>query len=630
MLQLIRGNVGSWFIKILFGFLILSFAVWGIGDIFRGGGVRASVATVGDERIPVQRLVEAFQAELGRLQQIFGPTLDVQLALNIGLLDQAMDGLVTESLFNQAAGSLGVRTPDQVIKTAIEEEPLFQDGSGQFSREQFNRFLRASGRDESAYLASRRQDLSRQGLVSAISAGATIPDTLAEALHRYRNETRHIAAILIESDTVGDVAPPTEEQVEDFYREREPDFMAPEYRVLRVVSLTPSDIAEGVEIAEDEIRAQYDYQLDLYESPEQRAFEQIVVADEEIAVQIAEAASGGLPLADAIATMDASQVSVIPLELAPRADFLPVLADAGFDLPAGATSAPVKSPFGWHVLQVTEIVEGGIRTYDEVRPEIERELKLEGALDTLFEVANKFDDLLASDLDIGEAADELGLPVTVTSPVARDGSLRNGGVQEGLSSLPQVLATGFTLFEGATSPLEQTADDGYFIVRAEQVIESALRPLDEVRDTVVAGWTAQQTNAAAQALAEATAERLDANHPIADIAAEIGAVTVEHGELRRDGANSGTLPQPLVESVFAAEVGDVALSPTERGYVVARLEAVKPAPASNETELQDIASGQSQAIAGDLLAGFALSLRSEYDVDIDRDSMSRLFQQEPQ
>ena len=65
MLQLIRGKVGSWFIKILFVFLILSFAVWGIGDLFRGGGVRATVATVGDERITVPQLTGAFSGSWG-------------------------------------------------------------------------------------------------------------------------------------------------------------------------------------------------------------------------------------------------------------------------------------------------------------------------------------------------------------------------------------------------------------------------------------------------------------------------------------------------------------------------------------------------------------------------------------
>ena len=61
--------------------------------------------------------------------------------------------------------------------------------------------------------------------------------------------------------------------------------------------------------------------------------------------------------------------------------------------------------------------------------------------------------------------------------------------------------------------------------------------------------------------------------------------------------------------------------------MVAKLEAVIPAPASDGDTLRDIAAGQAQAMAGDLLAGFAQSLRAQYDVDIDRASINRLYQQ---
>ena len=114
---------------------------------------------------------------------------------------------------------------------------------------------------------------------------------------------------------------------------------------------------------------------------------------------------------------------------------------------------------------------------------------------------------------------------------------------------------------------------------------------------------------------------------MAEIAAEIGAVLFEQADLRRDGANRGALTEEIVTSIFDAAIGDIALSPSENGYVVARLDEVIPAPAVTDTARQDIASGQAQAITGDLLAGFSQSLRSQYDVDIDRDSMARLFQQ---
>ena len=627
MLQIIRGKVGSWFIKILFVLIAIALGGVGLTDIFGGTGVGATVATVGSERITVQRLTNAFQIQLQQLQRQYGPSFSVELAINLGMMDQTIEGLVNEALFDQAADTLGLRTPDSVIADAIREDPLFQDRTGQFSQVQFNNYLAATRVDEPSFVAQRRRELARQELISVIGASAAVPDTLAEALHRYRNETRHITAILIGSATVGDVGAPTEEEIGAYYRENEQQFMAPEYRELRVISLTAEAVAETVEFSEEQLLAEYELRRDQFDTPEQRAFDQIVVSDEEVAARIAEAAAGGLTLAEAVDTVEDAQVSVIPLELAPRSEFLPALADAGFALAEDGVSAPVNSPFGWHVLQVTEILTGGVPEFETVREEIETELKLDEARELVFALSDDLDDLIASDVSLDDAAAQLGLPLHVTGPVARDGSLRDGGRLDGIPALPMVLDVGFTQFELATSPPEETPDEDFFVVRTEQVIAPALRPIDEVRDEIVAAWVERQTAAAAEALAETIAERLDSGDSVADVAAEFGAVMVEQSDLRRDGANRGTLPEALVASVFDISTGDVAIAPAADGHVVAKLEAVIAAPASDSGTLEDIAAGQSRAIAGDLLAGFAASLRSEYDIDIDRTSISRLYQQ---
>ncbi len=629
MLQVIRGKVGSWFIKILFVLIAVALGGVGLTGIFGGGGVRATVATVGSDRITVERLTDAFELQLMRLQQQFGPVFDVQLAINLGLMDQAIEGLVNESLFDQAAGRLGVQAPDAVIVEEIRANPLFQDGTGRFSEVQFNNFLRANQASEASFVAERRREMARQDLIAVIDAGAAVPDTLAEALHRYRNETRHITAIVIDTVAVGDVAAPTEEEIAAYYAENEADYMAPEYRVLRVVSLTAEAVAETIEFPEDEVRAAYELRLDDFDTPEERAFDQIVVSDEETAAQIAQAAAGGLTLAEAVETVEGAEVAVIPLELAPRDEFLPALAEAGFALSHGAISEPVNSPFGWHVLQVTEIAEGGVPSFESVRDEIEAELKLDEARDLVFDLSNELDDLVASDVSLDAAAAQLGLPLHVIGPVSRDGALRDGGRQEGIPALPQVLQIGFGQFDQATSPLEETPEEEFFVVRTEEIIAPALRPLDEVRDEIVAAWTEERVTAAAEALAETTSERLDAGETVADVAAELGAVMVEQSDLRRDGANRGTLPEELVASVFEISTGDVAIAQAADGYVVARLEDVIPAPASDTGALEVIAAGQAQAMAGDLLAGFAQSLRGEFDVDIDRNSINRLYQTQP-
>ncbi len=94
MLQAIRDRAGSWVAKALFGLLILTFAVWGIGDIFRRGGGETTVLVVGEQKVPATALQTAWRNELDRIRNIFGGAIDTAQAKAIGLLDQVIDGVV--------------------------------------------------------------------------------------------------------------------------------------------------------------------------------------------------------------------------------------------------------------------------------------------------------------------------------------------------------------------------------------------------------------------------------------------------------------------------------------------------------------------------------------------------------
>src|SRR5687768_16803235 len=97
MLQALRSTVGSWVVKILFVLLILSFAVWGIGDIFRGN-TSTTVAEVGDVKISTSELDNAFRQEVNRLRQMMGGQIDAEQARALGLVEQSLQQLVQSTL----------------------------------------------------------------------------------------------------------------------------------------------------------------------------------------------------------------------------------------------------------------------------------------------------------------------------------------------------------------------------------------------------------------------------------------------------------------------------------------------------------------------------------------------------
>ncbi|MCH7543360.1 MAG: SurA N-terminal domain-containing protein, partial [Proteobacteria bacterium] len=140
MLQALRKQTGSWIVKILLGLLILSFAVWGINDIFLGERDPV-VAEVGGVKITSSQLNREFRRELARVSPMFGGRLDREQAKQLGLLDGALDGLVNRILFSLGTRDLGLAISEQLVKQTIRANPEFHDDRGRFDRRLFSNVL---------------------------------------------------------------------------------------------------------------------------------------------------------------------------------------------------------------------------------------------------------------------------------------------------------------------------------------------------------------------------------------------------------------------------------------------------------------------------------------------------------
>ena len=186
MLQAIRKQTKSWLVGILFGLLILSFAIWGIGDIFRGGGRAIAVAEVGDVRISTVEFSRDFQRQIRQ----FGGRIDSELAHQLGFVDQVLARMVRRTLLDLGAARAGIAIGDDLVRAIIFATPAFHDESGRFDRSLFEQFLFQTGLIEEAYVALLRRDLARGQLTGAVTAGGIAPDRLVDALYRYRREQR--------------------------------------------------------------------------------------------------------------------------------------------------------------------------------------------------------------------------------------------------------------------------------------------------------------------------------------------------------------------------------------------------------------------------------------------------------
>src|SRR3954452_4854381 len=142
--------LGKTIVAVLFGFLIVSFAIWGINDIFRGAQ-RTVVATVGEVEIPGESFRNAYQSELQQLIRRTRQSITPQQARALGLDQQVLNRMITEATLDQRTRALGLVVPDQLAARTITEKPSFKGPNGARDRARFEYYIGERGLTEAGF-----------------------------------------------------------------------------------------------------------------------------------------------------------------------------------------------------------------------------------------------------------------------------------------------------------------------------------------------------------------------------------------------------------------------------------------------------------------------------------------------
>ncbi len=628
MLQNIHTWSKTWVLRILlgilFGLLILSFAIWGIGDIFRQSNQRIVVAEIGDLEITENDFIDELRREIDRLQEETETQIDLRQALDMGIADRVLDRIVFRTLYDLAARDAGVAVSDDVLRGEIVRNPSFRNSLGEFDPEVFRQALFSNGYTEERFVSLLRGDLIRRQLTAAVADGVVPPRPMIDLIYQYRAEKRVAETLRVPDSAITLAEEPTEEDLEAYHREHGDRYMAAEYRAVTAVILTPDDLVDEVDIDEQTLRDEYEARLDEFQVPERRAVEQMLFSDEATARK----AHDRLKLGENFTAVAREMTGGDPVELGKlrREDFIiDRLGEVVYGLPEDGFSEPVETDLGWHILHVTAIEPAYTESFGVAREALEKELKRERAVDALFDLANKFEDELGGGASLDEAARRLNVEITRIDAIDRQGNGPDGRPIDLVPEGNEFLDTVFFLSEGEESRMTETQSGAYFAVRVDKITPSRIRPLDEVRDQVIADWKRDRRHELARQKAEEILDRLKGGEDMAEIAKETGFAYETTSPFTRDGRGlQPGFPLALVGEIFKGSRGDAFTAPANRGFVVARLKDILPAdPAAAPEDVKTLESQLLLAISADLLSEFASALRERYGVDIDRAAIER-------
>ena len=609
---------------VLFGLLIASFAVWGIGDIFRGAIPVRAVAEIGGDPILERDYTQALSREINRISRNLGGQLEMDQARAFGIPDQVLSQMIGRALFDRKAAELGIFVTDDQIRRLIAQEDAFKNDLGGFDRARFEQQLRLLGMGEGEYVATLRRDIIRQQLAGAVSEAVTVPRQLVEALYGYRNERRVAQYLLVRNDSITVLAAPDGPALEAFHKEFSGRFMAPARRAVTLVQVRAADLAAESAVSEARLREEFEARFEDLVTPEKRKLEQIVFQDEAPAREARTRLDGGATFA----TVAEEMTGEPPIDLGVMAkDALPSnLAEPAFALSEGTASAPVESVLGWHILRVIKIEPRQEPTFEAVREELATDIAMQIATDSMVSIANQFDDELGAGASLEEAARALALTPRRIESIDRQGRDPAGEPVTGLPT-DRFLALTFQTDTGRESLLTETANGDFFILRVDSVTPAQIRPLDEVRAEVTELWRDAQRAKLAREKAEALAERIRSGNEFEIVAAEAGLTVAQTKPVTRFDTAVASTPSPtLASKLFQVSVGAVTTATAAEGHLVAKLiEVVAADPYTDPDAVAAVRESLVGALQGDLLEQFLATMRGQYGVEIKEQALDNLL-----
>jgi peptidyl-prolyl cis-trans isomerase D len=597
-----RGNTLIWTLMAL---IMLGLGGFGATNF---GGSTQSIGGVGDQEIDLRDYARAVSREMQATSAQIGQPVNFAMAQQLGIDQSVLARLLASAALEGEADRLGLSVGDGAVRDRLTSFTAFNGLDGKFDREAYRLALQREGMTESDFETKLRNEAARTLLQSAALGATTSPEILDDRITAWATETRDFTlAELIPSDLPAPVPAPTEDQVKAYYNARPEPYTRPETRRITYVWLSPEMLADKVQLDEAALRKSYDERIKEFVTPERRLVEKLIYPD----MAAAEAAKARLDKGETdfagLAKDRGLELSDVDLGEVSKED-LGAAGDAVFALTAPGIAGPIDTDLGPALFAMNGILDAQEVSFEEAREDLSSEAKFDQARRTIAEENDKLQDLLASGASLEDVTKESEMQLFT---IAFDAT-----TQDGIAAYAQFRDAALKATEGDFPALTALDDGGVFALRLDGIDAPALKPLDEVRDQVVADWTKAETQAALGRLATETAGKLS-DPALLDSS---GLVTTRYDDFARGGFIDGAPPE-VAQKVFVMEPGKTdVVEAAGQVYLVGLRQVNAADSASPEVEQfrKQVDEQLSQALAQDIFQLFTQTIETRAGIQLDQ------------
>lgn len=573
-----------------------------------------TIGTVGNTEISADQYFSALNQQMTTLRQQFGATLTFQQAQSLGLTASVLPQVVATAAFDNEVKQLGLSVGDAVVADEIRQIDAFKGVSGDFDRDTYTNLLLQNGLSEAEFEDDLRLGQARTLMLNAITGTALMPASYAETLVKHLAETRNFSwAVLPDTLLLGIEFPdPSEDDLTAWYDANQDLFITPETRKISYAWITPDMILDTVEIDESSLRAAYEEQKDQFNMPERRLVERLPFVSEDDANAALERINNGDISFDDLVSERGLNLSDLDLGDVTVED-LGSAADLVFSAEVGTPVGPAESDFGVAIFRVNGILAAQNTSFEDAQPALLDTLVLDRARRVIAAQAEDLDDILAGGATLEELADESEMEF---------GQIDFNDLTEGtIAGYPAFREAAQSMSDEDFPKIEELGDGGVFALRLDEIVPPAPKPLDEVRDAIVAGWAADQRITALEAQGATLQAALAEGQSFTTLALE------ERAEVGIDRQGASDLPTALRDLAFDLVPGEAGVVAASGDVYVLRMTDVVPADLEDDRNgllLQFIGQQTETSLQDDIMTLLSAEIQERAGVNIDQNAVAAI------
>jgi peptidyl-prolyl cis-trans isomerase D len=619
-------------IQIVLVIIFLPFAFFGIDTYFRGGPGAGAVARVGDYAISAEEFSRALREQQDQLRRVVDGRIDPATLDSPELRSGTLESLIQRRLLLESAVRSGMVVGDEQLDKVIAQLPEFQDGTGKFSPGRAEEVLRAQGMRAQDFRARLRQDLLLQQAAGGLTRGGFVPRTVAERLARLTEQQREVTHAVIAPEKFAGRVKLDAGAARKYYDANPGEFRIPQQARVQYVVLSVPALTQQVQVSSVEVKQYYESNRRQFEVGESRQASHIFFG--------IDAADGGRDKARARAEAVYQEARKKPgsfadlakkhsqdpgsaarggdLGFLPRGAMkdVPEFEDALYKLKPGEISPPVESKLGYHIIRLTKVQPAQGKSFEQMRPQIEAELKRQAAMRRFSETAEAFGNAAYEQSESLKPAAEVAKTAVQTS-----GWVTRGSAAEAPLNNPRLLAAIFSDESLQGKRNTEAIETAPGVLVAARVVEhkpEGMQPFDSVREALQKRLALREGGRLAAEEGRRLLAELQAGKPVPVVWSAPQTVSV---------TQSRNVPEAVLRQAFRADVSKLpAYAGIENllgGYTLVRITRVQDAGNIPPERVDAVAGSLRQVLAQETINAYVGALRQKVGVSINKEQLEK-------